>query len=179
MSARAQLGGVIAAATILSLAVTPRADAGNPRANLEGTWTGSIKCKSFNGGVKDSFTLAPTMFIAQSGLTVQIQLFYGVGTVENYVGLLNPDAKKPLQKGELAVVACGTNDLVGDEPNYDEVGRISISTKPPALKATFKGPSIFSDPGTFPAEAGTCKWKFTRTDFNVPSLPEACGFPPP
>ncbi len=108
------------------------------------------------------------MRITQSGLDVGIALDYGGADFDNYSGLANPGAKKP-EKGELAIVYCGTNDLVGDLGDFDELGRMSISTKLGKLKASFKGTTIFSDfsnPGPLPALGYTCKWKYVRTSFD-------------
>lgn len=169
---RSILVAVVLAATV-GLAAG-HAHAGAILLDLSGTWAGVIKCKSLRGGVKDKFTLTPTMRIAQTGNALGIILDYGTGT-DAYVATLVPDAKKPDAKGELALVYCKTNDLVGDEPDFDELGRMSLKAKPLEIKATFKGTSIFSDPGVFTdTEAGTCKWSFKRTAVDFPMVPLTC-----
>lgn len=152
----------IAATTLLASTLAAPVSAAFITFDLTGNWTGSIKCKSSLGGAKHTVTLTPAMQVQQSGLNIGVQLTSGV-TTTSYAGLANPAAKKPEQKGEFALVRCGTNDVLGDLVQ-DELGRMAASTKPPKVKATFKGVSFFSNPGTFPAEAGSCKWKWKRTD---------------
>lgn len=170
---------VVAAAAALAFPTVATVHAGQARFDLTGTWQGSIKCKGvFQGAKFPAFTLTPTLKISQSGLNVGILADYPPGdTDDSYVGYANPDVKKPLEKGELAILYCGTDDVLGNEPTFDEIGRMVVSTKPPKVKATFKGTSIYSDPGISDAEVGTCKWKWTRTDANDPGIPTTC--PPP
>ena len=178
MSPHRLLLSVLAGVLAMTLtAAAPARAGGAPRLDLTGRWLGKITCKSFNAGAKDKFTLTPTMYISQAGDALGVLLDYGGGDVERYTALLNPDAKKPEKKGELAIVYCFTNDLVGDEPEYDELGRISVSGKLGNVKAGFKGTSIFSDPGESPAEGGTCKWKYTRVDTTSPGLQINCNDP--
>jgi hypothetical protein len=176
---------VAAAAALACLGTSSAARAGAARFDLTGTWVGSIKCKGFFGGVKDPFTLTPTVKISQSGLNIGL-LADDAGTLDSYVAYANPDAKKPLEKGEFALIFCGTNDVLAEpfDAPFDEIGRMTVSTKPPKVKATFKGTSIYSDsqlsfgpPQTTPISAGTCKWKFTRTDTNDPGIPLTCPVP--
>jgi len=175
MNARTHLGMLAAIVAVVMLGSAVPSHAGEARFDLDGTWTGTIKCKSFNGGAKDKFTLTPTMRIAQGGLEVGLVLDYGGGDTEQYSGVANPDAKKPFDKGELAIVFCGTNDRVGDPPTFDEIGRITVKAKQGQVKASFKGTSIFSDPGTgLDTEAGTCKWSYKRTSNDPPMLPTSC-----
>lgn len=163
----------LAASMVLSAV---QANAGVVLLDLSGTWTGTIKCKSFLGGVKDKFTLTPTMRIAQNGSTVGVLLDYGGGDTEQYTARVTPDAKKFDTKGELAVLFCGSNDQVGDEPTYDELGRIGLKVKPLDVKGSFKGTSVFSDPGVLgDTEAGTCKWSFKRTAADLPMVPLTCA----
>lgn len=167
----------VAAAVLLSSALASSVFAAFITFDPTGTWTGSIKCKSFFAGTKEKFTLTPTMKISQNGLRLDLVLDYGGGDTETYTGLANPDAKKPTQKGQLALTACGTDDLLGNAPTFDELGTMSVATKPPpSVKASFKGTSIFSVGLTFPkTEAGTCKWKWTRKDLIDPGVVTACG----
>jgi hypothetical protein len=142
---------------------------GAARFALDGTWSGTIKCKSLKHGVKTKFTLTPSMRIEQSGLGLGIALDVGTGAT-NYVGLANPDAKKPLEKGEVAIASCSTDDLVGNDFSFDELGRMTVKAKPGDPKGSFKGTSLFSRPGTLEAEAGTCKWSFKRTVADFPNV---------
>ena len=179
MNARTRLVVVAAAAALGCLTAVSSARAGAARFDLTGTWVGSIKCTGvFQGAKFPAFTLTPTLKISQSGLNVGIFADYPPGdTDDSYVGYANPDAKKPLEKGELAILYCGTDDVLGNEPTFDEIGRMVVSTKPPKVKATFKGTSIYSDPGISDAEVGTCKWKWTRTDTADPGIPTVCPAP--
>jgi hypothetical protein len=170
---------LIAAVILIVAGAAPDVQAGGS-VFLTGTWTGKITCKGFFDGAKESFPLFPTITISQSGLDIAMRLSYSDGPPEDYSGRLNPDPKKPLQKAEFAVVACGTNDQVGDATNqkFDEVGRMATSVKGfPEIKGTFKGLSIFSDYGT-PAAADTCKWSFKRTATTDPNLPFFCDHTP-
>jgi hypothetical protein len=170
------LAGVCA----LALALAAPANAGQLAFDINGSWIGTIQCKGLFGGAKDNFTINPVMTISQNGLDLGLVLGSGASNPEQYTGLANPDAKKPDQKGEIAIVFCGTNDLVGDPPTFDELGRMTISTKPGRVKASFKGTSIFSDfsnPGPLPAGGYTCKWKYTRTDDTAPGLQTQCNAP--
>lgn len=165
---------VVLSMIALLVVSTGSASAGEARADLNGTWTGTIKCKSFKAGAKSKFTLTPTtMQITQGGLEVGIRLDLGT-TVLLYSATMNPDAKKPLEKGELAIVFCGTNDQVGDDPTFDEIGRMAVKAKRGDVKGSFKGSSLFSKPGVLAAEAGTCKWSFKRTVSDFPIVPTGC-----
>jgi hypothetical protein len=167
-------------ALLLVFGVSPAVAIGPPISSydLTGTWQGTIKCKARDTGAKISFTLEPTsLVISQSGLGIAMRVSYAGGGFDDYVAVANPDAKKPLEKGELALVVCGTNDQVGDEPDFDEIGRMKVKAKPPKVKATFGGTSLYSDPGLFDPEVGTCKWKFTRVDTTDPLLPQGCDPP--
>lgn len=147
---------------------------------IDGTWTGRIKCKGVNGGVKEKLTLPATMRVTQDGLTVGLEVDLGGGQITSYTGVANPDAAKPDKKGELAIIRCRTDDQVGID-DFDELGRMSIATKIGQVKASFKGTSIlagFSDPGPSPAKGYTCKWKFVRTSFDGSAgLDTACDQP--
>ncbi len=132
--------------------------------DLTGTWTGTTKCRSFFQGEKLKFTDAPTVQITQNGDLIGVRADYGGGDVDFYAGRAYPDARKPDEKGEIALVHCGTDDIAGNQPDFDEVGRFGAATKTGKVKATVKGVSFFSDPGVATPEAGTCNWKLTRID---------------
>lgn len=142
--------------------------------DLTGTWQGSSTCTSLFEGEKQKFTDAPAIQITQVGDAIGLRADYGAGDVDFYAGIAHPDAKKPDEKGEIALVACGTDSVAGNAGTFDEVGRFSASTKVGKVKATVKGLSFFSDPGTASPEAGTCKWKLTRTDALDAAIPTTC-----
>lgn len=178
MNTKTRIAAVALATAFLVAGAASGVGAGQARFDLTGTWVGSIKCKASFHGEKVSFELTPTLLISQSGLNVGILADYPPGDIDDrYVGFANPDIKKPLEKGELAILYCGTDDLLGNEPTFDEIGRMTVSTKIAKVKATFKGTSIYSDPGIIEAEAGTCKWKWTRTSDIDPGVPVTCPVP--
>ena len=82
---------------------------------IDGTWTGRIKCKGVNGGVKEKLTLPATMRVTQDGLTVGLEVDLGGGQITSYTGVANPDAAKPDKKGELAIIRCRTDDQAARE----------------------------------------------------------------
>jgi hypothetical protein len=130
---------------------------------LTGTWTGTRKCQDLFEGGKDKFTDPVTFHITQVGNAIGIFADFGGGDTTNYTGLANFPALKP-DKGEFAMIHCGTNDIVGDGATYDSIGRMQASTKATKVKAKIKGTTIFSDPGAAQPSLGTCKWSLTRTD---------------
>ena len=169
---------LLAAAGVLGLAMAlpSHAPAAFITYNIAGTWTGSIKCSGVRGGVKvKSKRQKITMTISQLDLNVGIAVQNGNATTR-YAGLLNPDKKKPEQKGEFAVVACGTNSTAADL-TADELGRMQASTKPGKVKATIKGITYYSAAGNAPPEAGSCKWSWKRTDNLDPQLQTDCTTP--
>jgi hypothetical protein len=143
--------------------------------DLTGTWSGSTSCTSLFQGEKFKFKDAPTLQVTQVGDAIGVRADYGGGHIDFYTGRAYPDAKKPGEKGEIALIACGTDSIAGDEPDFDEIGRFTVSTKTGKIKATFKGLSFFSDPGVASPEAGTCKWTLTRTDLGNAGISTACG----
>jgi hypothetical protein len=142
--------------------------------DLTGTWEGSATCTSFFAGEKIKFTDAPTIQITQVGDAIGLRADYGGGDVDLYTGIAHPDAKKPDEKGELALIACGTDSIAGNPGTFDEVGRFTAATKLGKVKATVKGVSFFSDPGAVTPEAGTCKWKLTRIDATDAAIATEC-----
>lgn len=142
--------------------------------DLTGTWTGTAKCASLFGGDKFKFTDVPAVQITQVGREIGLRADYGGGNVNFYAGRAYDDAKKPDEKGEVALVACGTDSVAGNDPAFDELGRFSAKAKPGKIKATLKGISFFSDPGVAEPEAGTCKWTLTRVDAANPGVATVC-----
>jgi hypothetical protein len=123
--------------------------------------------------VKQKSVLTPTMRITQVGLNFGVLLDFGGGQPQTYGGLANPDTKKPVQKGEAALIRCGTDKVLGVDV-ADELGRMAVSTKPNKVKASFKGVSIFAGATNPAPQHGTCKWKFTRTDTFQANVPTEC-----
>lgn len=142
--------------------------------DLTGTWTGTTKCTSLFGGEKFKFTDLPAVQITQVGREIGLRADYGGGNVDFYAGRAYDDAKKPDEKGEVALVVCGTDSVAGNDPAFDELGRFTAKAKPGKIKATLKGISFFSDPGVAEPEAGTCKWSLTRVDTANPGVETVC-----
>jgi hypothetical protein len=144
--------------------------------DLTGTWSGTTSCTSLFQGEKFKFKDAPTLQVTQVGDAIGVRADYGGGDVDLYTGHAYPDAKKPNEKGEIALIACGTDSTAGNGPAFDEVGRFTISTKTGKIKATIKGLSFFSDPLSMNSpEIGTCKWSLTRTALAGSGVSTACG----
>jgi hypothetical protein len=130
--------------------------------DLTGTWTGVRTCKDLDIGTKEKFKDLFTAEITQTGNAIGILMDFGGGPNTPYAGLANFLFAKP-DKGEFAMIHCGTDDVVGNANTYDAIGRMQATTKPGKVKATIKGTTIFSDPGAASPFLGTCTWKFTRT----------------
>ncbi len=139
--------------------------------DLTGAWAGKLTCKAANAGAKETSVATPVLAVTQSGNVVGLRLDFGGGVIAHYTGLANPDGKKPLAKGELGLIRCGTDSLPGGVGPTDEVGRLFAATKaPPAIKATLKGTSVFSED----QRVGTCSWKWTRTALTDPGVETSC-----
>jgi hypothetical protein len=145
--------------------------------DLTGSWEGTRTCKGLEAGAKTRIRADVTVAISQSGNAVGVRVDEG-GAVAHFTGLANPDGKKPLTKGELALIRCGTDDVPGlGEPRgalagaTDELGRFLAATKaPPNPKATVKGTTVFAaDEGL-----GTCAWRWKRTALADPGVPTGC-----
>lgn len=162
------------AALVAALALPGVARGGGIAVDLSGAWTGTIKCKGTYNGAKDTFFLDPTIRITELGNGLGIKLDYGNANPEIYTALVSPDAKKPDKKGEFVLVYCSTDDVLGDNLDFDELGRMSFSVKPGQVKATFKGQTVFADDTFAPSGGAICKWKYTRTSVDPQGLPVAC-----
>jgi len=141
--------------------------------DLTGTWIGTRKCQDLVQGVKEKFTDPATFQVTQTGDAIGIFADFGAAGTTNYTGLANFLVAKP-DKGEFAMIHCGTNDIVGDNTTYDSVGRMQVTTKADKVKATLKGTTIFSDAGTTPPSLGTCKWSLKRTDATDTGVSTTC-----
>ena len=137
--------------------------------DLTGDWTGKITCNVFAGGVKQKIVLTPTMHVSQIGQNIGVEIELGLGS-KRYAGLANPDAKKPEQKGETALILCGTDNVLG-ATSPDEIGRMSVSAKPGKVKASLKGLSFYSDVD----DHGTCKWSMKRISTTDPGVTTDCS----
>ncbi len=140
--------------------------------DITGTWTGTRKCSDLFAGAKDKFTDPATFQITQSGNAIGISADFGGGNPPRYTGFANFPAAKP-NKGEFAMIHCGTNDIVADATTYDSIGRMQVSTKASKVKGTIKGITIFSDTGPRPS-LGTCKWSLTRQTTPDPVVTTTC-----
>lgn len=143
------------------------------RSDLTGTWVGKFNCNGSQKGGKIKFGFQPTIRITQSALTVGMAVDYGAGDVDLYGGLMIPDGKKPRSQAKVSVDYCGTNGVVGE--SFDELGVVTTTTKPPGVKASLKGTTLYSDEGVADPEAGTCKWSFKRTSTTDPNVPTTCA----
>lgn len=160
----------IAIFTVTILGLGPRIATGQI-VDLTGTWTGSLTCKALNGGVKERTTTKAVLDVTQIGNAVGARLDFGDSVFEHYTGLANPDGKKPLTKGEVALIHCGTDDDPGAKPSFDEVGRfVAVTKAAPTVKASFKGASIAARPESI----ATCAWKWTRTAVADLGVPTSC-----
>ena len=140
---------------------------------LTGTWTGVRKCQDLFEGGKEKFTDQVTFHITQTGNAIGIFADFGGGNTTTYTGLANFPVLKP-DKGEFAMIHCGTNDVIGDGAAYDSIGRMQTTTKTAKVKATIKGTTIFSDADAAHPSLGTCKWSFTRTDLTNTFVSTTC-----
>ena len=130
--------------------------------DMTGTWVGKWSCKGFDGQKFTSGNKTSTMRVTQSGNTMAVDVDNGDFT---YNGGAIPDVVKP-EKGEAVFAACPNDNLplTGDEA---ETARLSVKTKPGAVKATVKALSIFDSPS---GEVGTCKYSYKRVDAADPNV---------
>jgi len=142
--------------------------------DVTGTWSGTRKCQDLFSGAKEKFNEPATLRITQTGNAIGIDVEITGGGTSSYTALANFSAVKP-DKGEFAMIHCGTNDIVGDDLAFDAIGRMQAATKSGKLKAKIKGTSFFSDTSTASPALGTCKWSLTRTDGADPIVPPFCG----
>jgi hypothetical protein len=166
---------LFAATTALSTVLAAPAFAAFITYNIAGTWEGKLTCNELVNGVKTKTVRTPTMKISQAGLNFGVELDFGGGNTVFYGGLTNPDKKKPENKGEAALIRCGSTDVL-DQFNGVEMVRIKASTKPGKVKASISGQAIFSAANVAP-DHGTCKWKWKRTDDVDPGLLTQCALP--
>ena len=159
--------------TILVLTMTAALAAPAAAFDVTGTWTGTRKCQDLFGGVKEKFNEPATLRITQTGNAIGIEVVIAGADTANYTALANFPAAKP-DKGEFAMLHCGTNDVAGDDFAFDSIGRMQAATKTGKVKAKIKGISIFSDTGTATPGLGTCKWSLTRVEAADPGVALVC-----
>lgn len=137
--------------------------------DLTGNWVGKWSCAHFNGGVKEKRgNAASTLAVTSLGNgTFGAHIDGGI----TYRGIEIPDAKKPDNKGEIAIVHCGSDDdpAAVTANNFFEAGRWKVSVK--GAKGTLSGIAIYSFSNTHVA---TCKYKYKRVDTTDPGLTYAC-----
>lgn len=143
--------------------------------DLTGSWSGTTECHSLFEGENITFKDQPFMSLTQTGDTIGVRATYPNGDVDFYTGIVHPDAQKPDTKGEIALIACGTDSVAGNGPAFDEVGRFTVAAKPDKIKATLTGLSFFSDIGIASPEAGGCKWKLARIDTTDAAIATTCA----
>lgn len=136
--------------------------------DLTGTWEGTYTCKGSNVGEKDSYQDVLVAQITQTGTGVGLAITF-TGAPFKYNGIAVANAAKP-DKGDLVVTLCGTDDDLSTGA-YDELGRLSVVTKPAKGTGSIKGVSSFSTPAP---STYTCKWKLKRTNPANPAVAIAC-----
>jgi hypothetical protein len=139
--------------------------------DLTGSYVGKFRCTGSFEGRKDSFAEPQVQVaITQSGNVFGMRFDDGFDVLD-YSGVAIPDQAKP-DKGEMAFVFCGTDDVLGNNGDLDEIGRLKVTTKPAKGTGKLSGTSIFTElDGT---SVFTCKWTFKRVDTNDPGLPTSC-----
>ena len=132
--------------------------------DLTGTWVGTLVCKDLFQGAKITFKQKPsTVTITQNGNHLTLSR-NGTAT---FTGFVLEETAKP-DNGRLAVSACGTDDVPGAaNDDYDEMGDLTVKTKPSKGSGSIKGTSSFAEIN----EIGTCKWSYKRINTADPSVP--------
>jgi hypothetical protein len=158
---------IIAALLVVGLSLAAGSSA---RAyDITGHWTGTYKCKGTFDGEKDSYVDTLEADFTQGGGAVGANVVF-TGTPFNYSGVALPSAAKP-DGGDLMLVICGTDDVLGS-PQYDELTRLKVTTKPAKGTGTISGESLYVKSG--PLQAYACKWKLKRTTTSAPAVPTSC-----
>jgi hypothetical protein len=160
-----KLHAALAATAVALLAAAPSARA----FDITGSWSGTYKCKGSLDGVKDSYEDTLEAGITQVGTAVGASISF-TGNLFSYNGLAVANATKP-DKGDLMIAICGTDDDLGAGV-YDEIGRLTVTTKPSKGSGTIKGTSNYASTG--PPQAYTCKWQLKRTSTVDPAVATSC-----
>jgi hypothetical protein len=157
--------------TVLSIAAALAIPASATSAlayDLSGLWEGTYKCKGFINGVKDKYEDFLQAAITQSGTAVGANISFD-GDPFRFNGLGIATSGKP-DKGDLVLVVCGTNDNLTTQ-DYDEIGRMTVTTKPSKGTGSIKGVSNYAFGGT---DIYTCKWKLKRVSAVDPQVGTGC-----
>lgn len=137
--------------------------------DLTGNWTGKWTCQGFDGTRFVSNNLTSTMAITQVGDTLYVSID---GGGFRYNGAAVSDTVRPAQRGEVALVACGT-DVLPMADGEAEMMRGKVALKPTGAMGVFKGSSIFEGPATLdptPPYVGSCKYVYKRVDQVNPNI---------
>jgi hypothetical protein len=132
--------------------------------DLTGTWVGKWSCKGFDGGKFTDSNPSSTLRVTQTANTMAADIDNGEF---RYNGGAIPDTAKP-EKGDGVLHQCATSNLPL-QVTESEIVRITVKTKPGAVKATLKAVSIFDTSDGGPA-VGTCKYSYKRTDVANPNV---------
>jgi len=138
--------------------------------DINGTWAGKISCKGIFDGEPQTLTLLPTLLIDDTG---ELQL--AVDGV-HYAGLAFPDPAHP-DKGQLAIVRCGTSSTRSSDAFGGEFGRLKVSTKPSKGTGSLSG-ATYRASVLLATSVYTCKWSFKRMTTDHPTL-AGCSTPQP
>lgn len=134
--------------------------------DLTGHWVGKWSCKGFDGTRFTDVNKTSTLAITQTGNALTID-----EDGRFLVGAAIPDAAKPNEKGEVALITCGINTVFALEDEDSEVIRASVKAKPAVVKATLKGLGVLENNLTqFGQEIQTCKYSYKRIDVTPPGL---------
>jgi hypothetical protein len=137
--------------------------------DVTGTWEGTYKCKGIFDGLKDKYEDALVANLTQTGTAIGADITFD-GDLFSYNGLAIANAAKP-DKGDMTVVICGSDDDLSTG-EFDELGRLSVTTKPLKGTGSIKGTSYYSTTG--PVQVYTCKWKLKRTSTVDPLVAVSC-----
>jgi hypothetical protein len=133
--------------------------------DLTGHWQGKWSCTVFSNGVKSKVANGASTFAATSFGNGSFAAVVDSGP--GYLGIEISDAAKP-EKGELAIVHCGTHDDLKTVP-FSELGRWKVTTK--GAKGTIGGVTVWSNG---PSHVATCKYKYKRVDTIDPNFLYLC-----
>lgn len=146
----------IASALVVAL-VAPAAAAGD----LSGVWSGSVRCKAFDGVRRSVPDRGATLTITQQGrfFAAQIEDAQGLRQYNGEVVSLTGRDRRV----EAVMVECRTSAALND---YLET--VTLRGTMYAAQGRLNGESIFrSQLG----ELGTCKWRLERSSAAVPAVP--------
>jgi len=137
--------------------------------DISGHWTGTYKCTGNLQGAKNKYTETLDASITQSGSAVGASIVFNSGAPFLYSGFALGGPKP--DNGDLMVDAC-TTDNNPESGLYDEIGRLTVKTKPAKGTGTLSGTSNYSGPS--PPQIYTCKWKLKRISPTDPGVATTC-----